>query len=215
VESLVFIYFGLEIILHYIGTNKDFMKNNWNIFNLIIWIAELISWFTLNYETSHIFGVFRIVRFLTPLKSRNYDRYLVGVRSIIDTITGSIRDVASIGAIVLFFTYFWANVGYLVFGEKVPLDFGTLRNAFFTMFVAVTQIGWVDTFSELEKQGLTTEAVVFYVTYFLIVVFVIAKIIVAVVVSNLEDFHKHLGETERAKNKKLRSTKAALAGTGN
>lgn len=35
-------------------------------------------------------------------------------------------EMGSIAVIVLFFTYFWANVGYVLFAKVNPLDFGTL-----------------------------------------------------------------------------------------
>ncbi|KAJ3077847.1 hypothetical protein HK100_010908, partial [Physocladia obscura] len=55
----------------------------------------------------------------------------------------------------------------------------------FTLFVMITQIGWVQTFDQLEAAGLFTEAAIYYTSFMIIGVFIFAKIIVAVVVSNL------------------------------
>jgi Na+-transporting NADH:ubiquinone oxidoreductase subunit NqrC len=52
----------------------------------------------------------------------------------------------------------------------------------------------------------------FYLTYFLIIVFLVSKLIVAVVVSNLERYHKEQAILKKQKHMKLKSTKAALAG---
>ena len=49
----------------------------------------------------------------------------------------------------------------------------------------MTQIGWIDTFDELAVKGHFTEAFLFYLSYMLLIAYVLFKTIVAVVVSNL------------------------------
>lgn len=147
-----------------------------------------------------------------PFKSRRRAHYLIGVRSVVSTITGSAGDVGRIAIFVVGMSYFWACSGVILFSEVIPLDFGTLPSAFFTLFVALTQIGWIDTFVELSAKGYFTAAWLYYVSYFFIVVFIIFKIIVAVVVSNLEDFHKKLSHEKKKRKRKLRSTTAAVNG---
>lgn len=65
---------------------------------------------------------------------------------------------------------------------------------------------------ELSKKGYFTEVFIFYVTYFFIVVFVLFKTLVAVVVSNLEEFHRLLNVEKRKRKRKLRSVKAEVTG---
>ncbi|KAJ3354320.1 hypothetical protein HDU83_005475 [Entophlyctis luteolus] len=91
------------------------------------------------------------------------------------------------------------------FVERVP--------AMFTLFVMITQIGWVETFDELEAQGQFTAAAVYYTTFMIIGVFIFVKIIVAVVVSNLvgdDSAHATPSANANANAKKKRNNLTCL-----
>ena len=84
--------------------------------------------------------------------------------------------------------------------------------AYFTLFVNLTQIGWVDIFKQLQSKGNFYEVYPYYLSYFIIVVFVVFKLVVAVVVSNLEQFHKRLSYEKKKRKAKLKTAKAAVTG---
>lgn len=61
-----------------------------------------------------------------------------------------IVDVVNISILVFGLTYLWANAGVVLFAESDPLDFGNLGSSFFSLFIAITQIGWADSLAHLE-----------------------------------------------------------------
>lgn len=139
-----------------------------------------------------------------PFKARKRSQYLAGVRSIVSTISESINDVGRIALLVIGLSFFWASIGMITFGSSVPLDFNTLLDgnltviqenskvsliiiflAYFTLFVSLTQIGWIDNFDQLTAKNYFSEAFLFYITYMFLISYVLFKTIVAVLVSNL------------------------------
>lgn len=211
-DIVFLILFSSEIVVKLSCSPIKFWNGYWNCLGFIIWVAELIS-ICIGSDKGNIFSTLRIAVFLIPFKSRKRAHYLAGVRSIVSTISESIKDVGRIALLVIGLSFFWASIGTVLFGESVPLDFATIMDAYFTLFVSLTQIGWIDDFDELAKTGFFTEALIFYITYFFLIVHVLFKTIVAVVVSNLEEFHRKLSIEKRKRMRKLRSVKAAFAGT--
>ncbi|KAJ2998571.1 Cation channel sperm-associated protein 4 [Globomyces sp. JEL0801] len=173
--------------------------------SLLITIVFHCILIALQTDDTHVFSSY-------PFKSRRYNSLLAGVRSIVSTINESVEDVVNITILVFAFTYFWANLGVVLYKNENPLDFGNVGAAYFTLFTAITQIGWIETFVQLRSKGFFISATIYFSTYFITVVFVISKIIVAVIVSNLEEFHKLAAESKRKRSRKLKSKKEALQG---
>ena len=79
-------------------------------------------------DKGNIFSTLRIAVFLIPFKSRKRAHYLAGVRSIVSTISESIKDVGRIALLVIGLSFLWASIGTVLFGESVPLDFATIMD---------------------------------------------------------------------------------------
>ncbi|KAJ3324622.1 Cation channel sperm-associated protein 4 [Boothiomyces sp. JEL0866] len=184
----------------YIYKMKTFHSYEYGIY-IVILLIELCAQATdyrnllLTLENAlRYIGVLRIFRITLPFKKRKFSSYFAGVRSVVLTILKSVegkqsltQDVVNISILVFGLTYLWANAGVVLFADSDPIDFGNLGSSFFSLFVAVTQIGWADSLAHLE-------------------------IIVAVIVSNLEDLHKKAGETRKKRIQKLKSSKAVITG---
>ncbi|KAI8899238.1 hypothetical protein BC833DRAFT_586437, partial [Globomyces pollinis-pini] len=207
-----FLIYISEIILRIYSGTAPFWKSKFILISIGLSVIEIVSrWLPFTHPLRFI-GVLRIFRVLQPFKSRRYNSLLAGVRSIVSTINESVEDVVNITILVFAFTYFWANLGVVLYKNENPLDFGNVGAAYFTLFTAITQIGWIETFVQLRSKGFFISATIYFSTYFITVVFVISKIIVAVIVSNLEEFHKLAAESKRKRSRKLKSKKEALQG---
>ncbi|KAJ3359522.1 hypothetical protein HDU91_004900 [Kappamyces sp. JEL0680] len=205
------VVYSAEILLKWRYGFAKFWGVPWNVLTAVVWVAEVVT-LSLQSNLVMVASTMRIFRFLVPFKSRKRAHYLAGVRSIVGTVYESVADVGRISMIVVVMSFFWASWGVIAFADVVPLDFGSLWTSYFTLFVALTQIGWIDDFKELQSLGYFTEVYLFYITYFIIVVFVVFKLVVAVVVSNLEEFHRRLSYEKKKRRRKLRTAKAAVTG---
>ncbi|KAJ3196289.1 Cation channel sperm-associated protein 4 [Irineochytrium annulatum] len=121
------------------------------------------------------------------------------------------------------FVQFW-KVGWNIFDLLLVLTsiIGTglsyvllSSNAFeamYTLFIMITQIGWVQSFDALEAQGQFIPAAIYYSSFMVIGVFIFMKIIVAVVVSNLEETYANEKKQERQKFRALKTFAASTQG---
>ncbi|KAJ3023382.1 UNVERIFIED_CONTAM: Cation channel sperm-associated protein 4 [Siphonaria sp. JEL0065] len=82
----------------------------------------------------------------------------------------------------------------------------------FTLFVMITQIGWLEVFDELEAEGYFTAAAIYYTSFMIIGVFIFIKIIVAVVVSNLEEAYANRTREQKKNTRALKTAKNSTQG---
>ncbi|XP_062508784.1 cation channel sperm-associated protein 4-like [Corticium candelabrum] len=94
--------------------------------------------------------------------------------------------MANIVLLLLIVMFIFAILGVTFFGRASKRYFGDLPTALFSLFICITQDGWMGVFEELEKEGMYVAAAVYLVAFIMIGAFVFANLVVAVVVTNLE-----------------------------
>ncbi|KAL2914925.1 Cation channel sperm-associated protein 4 [Polyrhizophydium stewartii] len=201
-EHINHIFLGIyimEIVFRLYNGLAKFWRNWWNIFDLALVIIQLTE--PTNLVLSHI-GILRLIRVVRPFKSHRTAPFLAGVQMVVQTIVDSAADMLNITVLLIIITYIWAVVGVSLFGTVDPLDFGTLGAAFYTLFVTLTPIGWMEVFDELDA------AAIYFASFIVIGALVFMKIIVAVVVANLEEAYKMLSIQEKARHRRLKSIRA-------
>ena len=68
----------------------------------------------------------------------------------LQTILHSLGDIVNIIMLLLIVMFIFSIVGISFFATAAPEHFGSLPDSMFTLFVLVTQDGWVDVFRILE-----------------------------------------------------------------
>jgi len=89
--------------------------------------------------------------------------------------------------------------GVNIFGHDVPLRFGGLDLAMYTLFIALTQDGWSKVFAELEDVGLFGVGSVFFFFFIMIGAFVFMNIISGVIVTNFQRAHEEFNRKRQLK----------------
>lgn len=88
---------------------------------------------------------------------------------VVHTIIRSLPDMLNILALLLIVNFIFCVVGVDMFGDGVPQYFGSIDRAMFTLFVVMTQDGWVSIYREMEDEGLALLASIFFVLYIIVV----------------------------------------------
>ncbi|KAI9355083.1 Ion transport protein-domain-containing protein [Zopfochytrium polystomum] len=192
IDYILLAIFIMEVVFKWFYGFLAFWKQPWNTFDVVIIVASLLAPFI---------RAFRSLRSITILN---------GLQIVVKTIFDSIPDMVNIILLLLILMFIWAVCGVTLFGSILPESFGDLQTTMFTLFIMTTQIGWVQSFDELEAHGQFVAAALYYSSFMVIGVFVFMKIIVAVVVSNLEDAYS--AEKKRMKLK-FRALKTSLIST--
>ena len=171
-----------------------------------------VEWFGRHHPVLKCVGVLRLLRILRPFKLSKYAKYFRGAQIIIQTVIDSIPDMTNISLLVVLVMYVWAVVGTTLFADAAPKYFGSIGYSYFSLFVAVTQIGWISDFVELEEKEKFDEAAIYYASFLFIGVFIVAKVIMAVLVANLEEKYRELDDAKRKRTHRLKTHQQQQSG---
>lgn len=109
----------------------------------------------------------------------------------VQTVIQSLPDMFNIALVLCIILIVFAVAGITLFGKDIPDYFGDLGRAMFSLFICVTQDGWLDIFAAFKKAGETQPWIYIVGMLYLILAitvgaFVFANLAVAAVVTNLE-----------------------------
>lgn len=153
-----------------------FFSDGWNVFDLLIVAASLLP------EAGAYATVARIARLLRVARLVSVSSEL---RLIISTMLRSIPSLGNVTLLLALLLYIYGIIGYHLFHETDPQNWGTLGQSILTLFQMLTLEGWV------EVQNASMEvypwAWLFYGSYVIVAVFVVVNLFVAVVLNNLEN----------------------------
>ena len=170
---------------------RDFWKLSWNVFDFVIVGVSLVSLFASNMGSAtairslRLFRAFRVLRIFGRLKE---------IRSIMSGIACSLVPVSNAFAIVALVMCVYAIVGVQLFHTQQHDAFGNFAKAIYTIFAASTMDGWQElvvmpfitdddlAYSETVPQSALL--IVFFVSFFLIVVWTLLPVVVAILLDN-------------------------------
>ncbi|MEU3454740.1 ion transporter [Micromonospora sp. NPDC006766] len=180
--------FVVEILIRMLAHGRrpqDFFRRGWNVFDFVVIAAAFIP--GLHGESAAL----RVIRMARVLR---LVRFSPGLRTIVAALLRSLPGVGGFLALALVTLYVYGMVGWLIFAETYPDDYGTLGQSVVTLFVLLS----LNTLPELVEQGLELSpwTLVYYVSYVLITVNLLLNILIAVVVNSMEEARR-LEMTER------------------
>lgn len=216
VQHIILYIFTIECVIRFIaaGSVKEYFKQGWNIFDLTLvvigWIPPTIVSNASAITALRVLRVLRVLRLLRTLKE---------VKLIITVLMKSMKSLLYNGILFMIFMYLFAVAGVSMFrlpnpdtltGEKLqayehlmevaphspvnsPDPYGTLGEAFFTLFRALTGEDWTDLRYNLitaSEEGLITVSptvvTVFHVFWFCIAAFLLLNLVTGAVINNYQ-----------------------------
>ena len=155
---------------------QDAFRDRWTVFDAIIIVASFTPGIRENATILRLLRVLRIVRVI---------RFLPDLRIIIGAVGRSVPGVATLGVAALLLVYLYGMVGWVLFGDGDPENFGDIGTSMLTMFVLLTLENLPD---NIERgQELSDWAVPFYVSYVLVASFVVFNLFIGIVINSMED----------------------------
>lgn len=216
IQTIILGIFTFEIIIRFIAADdiKSFFKSGWNIFDLTLvligYIPETLFANASSMMALRVLRVFRVLRLLRASKE---------IKVMITVLVKSMSALFYNFVFFLIFVYLFAIVGVSVFklpdpssltGEKLanyeqlmeiappspnnsPDPYGTLDEAMFTLFRALTGEDWTDlrynleTASDLGVIGVSKAFVTgFHVIWFVLSAFLLLNLVVGAIVNNYQ-----------------------------
>ena len=215
IQTVILYIFTLEVIMRFIaaGNLRDFLKDGWNVFDLVLVIIGWIPVSGSSGSTVMVLRVLRVFRVLRLLRTAKEIKLIIGV------LLRSMKSLLYNGILFLIFMYLFAVAGVSMFrlpdqtslnSERLakyeqlmaeaphcpansPDPYGSLDEAFFTLFRALTGEDWTDlrynliTASRYDLIEVSpTVVTAFHVIWFCIAAFLLLNLITGAVINNYQ-----------------------------
>lgn len=216
IQTIILYIFTLEIAMRYIaaGNLKTFLSSGWNVFDLILvligWIPTSIAGNGSTMMALRVLRVFRVLRLLRTAKE---------IKLIVSVLIRSMKSLLYNGILFIIFMYLFAVAGVSMFrlpnpdklsGKALenyelylkeaphspansPDPYGSIDEAFFTLFRALTGEDWTDlrynliTAAKYDVVRINPSVVtIFHVAWFCIAAFLLLNLVTGAVINNYQ-----------------------------
>lgn len=237
IQRVILWIFTIECLLRYLaaGNLRDYLSSGWNVFDLLLviigWIPPSIAGNGATMMALRVLRVFRVLRLLRTASE---------IKLIISVLIRSLKSLVYNGLLFLIFMYLFAVAGVSMFrlpdpatlhGQELqryeqlmteaphspansPDPYGSIDEAFFTLFRALTGEDWTDlrynliTASRYDLISVSPSVVtIFHVIWFCIAAFLLLNLVTGAVINNYQisieeavEHKKHHSESEEVKS---------------
>ena len=182
-----------------------YFRDGWNVFDFLVIVFALIP------ATGEFAMIARLARLLRALRLISTIREL---RLIVSALVRSIPSVFHVIMLMSIIIYIYAIIGYQLFHEHDPVNWGNLGICVLTLFNIITLEGWTEIMATAME--LHDWAWAYFVTYVVIATFVVINLFIAIIINNLDEAKaERLSELQEPASREeilqeLRSTQEAL-----
>jgi len=214
--SILFIFF-IEVLLRWHGrrSNKEYFADRWNWFDVFILVIGIIPevagiLFDMDDQQNSIFATLRVLRIVQLTRSI---RAIEELRVLIGVLLRSIKSLSYIAVLFLLIMYIYAIMGVTLFKNKNynksehleltlsnPDPYGSLGEAFFTLFRILTGEDWTDLrYNLLNNEHTTKEdgmntvptasnwvVTTYHVSWMVIAAYLLVNLVVGAIVNNFQ-----------------------------
>jgi voltage-gated sodium channel len=172
-EVAVVVIFVIEMIIKIAGLGRDFFREAWNWFDLIVIVLSIVP----------ASGVLLMLRTVRILRTFRLISVIPSMRRVVNALFTAVPGLVSILVLLMLVLYTSAIAAVQMFGAVAPDEFGSLGSSLLTMFNVMTQ-GWQPVADEiLVVRPLSW---VFFVGFIVVTGFIVLNLLIAVIVNAME-----------------------------
>jgi voltage-gated sodium channel len=153
-----------------------FFRSGWNVFDFVVIGAAFVPGIRQNSTLLRLARLLRIVRLV---------RVLPDLRILLLGIWRSVPPLASIAAVTAMILFVYGMVGWILFGDELPAQWGDIGRAMLTLFVMLTLENfpvYMDAAMEVEPW-----AWIYFVSFILLAAFVVVNVLIGIVLNSMEE----------------------------
>jgi voltage-gated sodium channel len=165
----------------------QFFRSGWNVFDFVVILASFAPGLRENTTLLRLARLGRVLRIV---------RLLPDLRVLTIAIGRSIPGVASLSVLALLVLFIYGMIGWTIFDDHAPQQYGTIGEAMLTLFVTLTLENLPDQIA-LGRE-LSDWTILYFVSYALVAAFLIFNILIGVVINSLEEARAIEHARERA-----------------
>jgi len=166
---------------------QDFFQDGWNVFDFVVISLAFVPGIRENATLLRIVRLLRVVRVVTVLPD---------LRILVQALVRSIPPILSLAVLTLMLMYVYGMVGWILFHEQDPENWGDIGTALLSTFTMLTLENW----PTLLEAGtaIHPQSWIFFVSYVLLASFLVINILIAIIINSVEQVHQVEREEERA-----------------
>jgi voltage-gated sodium channel len=155
---------------------QDFFRDGWNVFDFIVVAAAFVPGWRANSTLLRMLRIARVVRVV---------RFFPALRLIVAGVVRSLPGVAGFLVMAVVTLYVYGMLGWLLFAETDPEQFGNVGVAVLTLFVLLS----LENLPTLIEAGLEVSpwSLVYFISYVLIASYLLVNVLVGVVINSMEE----------------------------
>ena len=172
-------FFVVELVLRvgaYGRRPQDFLRSGWNVFDLLVVGAAFVPGLRENATLLRLARMLRVVRVV---------RLLPDLRVLLLAVARSLPPLLSMTVLTTLILFVYGMVGWLLFGDENPGDWGDIGEAMLTLFVLLT----LENFPAYLERGMEIHpwSWIYFVSFALVAAFVVLNVLIGVVVNSMEE----------------------------
>ena len=173
-DYLITIIFLVEIIIRFLAekTTKDFFKDGWNVFDLIIVIGSLIP--------ASVADSVLVLRLLRLLRLLRIISFIPELQTIVENLAISLRKSIYILLLIFIITYIYAVVGTTYFSDIPNAQFKSLGESMITLIQVATMSSWETVLAPIAE--VSPLSWLYFISYIFICGIVVLNLFVALLV---------------------------------
>jgi voltage-gated sodium channel len=154
----------------------EFFRYGWNIFDFVVIGAAFVPGVRQNSTLLRLVRLLRVVRLV---------RVLPDLRVLLLGVWRSVPPLASIGAVTAVILFVYGMVGWILFGDELPDEWGNIGRAMLTLFVMLT----LENFPVYMDAAMDVEpwAWVYFVSFILVAAFIVLNVLIGIVLNSMEE----------------------------
>jgi voltage-gated sodium channel len=178
-NGLCLAFFVVEMTLRiasYFPRPWNFFREGWNVFDFLAVGLAFVPGLQSNSTVLRLARLARIVRVV---------HLLPDVRILITAVIRSLPPLVSMAILTTLILFVYGMVGWQLFGDELPEDWGTIGEAMLSLFVMLT----LEDFPQYMDAGMEIHpwSWVFFVSFILVAAFIVINVLIGIVLNSLEE----------------------------
>ena len=178
-NALFLAFFVVEISLRvasYLPRPWNYFREGWNVFDFFAVALAFVPGLRENTTILRLARLARIVRVV---------HLLPDVRILITAVIRSLPPLASMAILTTLILFIYGMVGWQLFGEELPADWGNIGEAMLTLFVMLT----LENFPVYMDAGMAIHpwSWIFFVSFILTAAFIVINVLIGIVLNSMEE----------------------------
>ena len=153
-----------------------YFRDGWNVFDFLVIVFALVP------ATGQFAMIARLARLLRVV------RLISAIRDLRLIVAALVRSIPSVGHVIMLMSivvYIYAIMGYHLFHQHDPANWGNLGLSVLTLFNIITLDGWTNVMSTAMQHY--PWAWLYFVSFVVVGTFVVINMFIAIIINSLDD----------------------------